>query len=108
MITVPARLIGRFRTAIQLDQRLGATSANVQRCSMHEAIFVQAYGSSSFSPLRRVSEVPPSVSNRLQSLSQWILPCADGGWFIGRFHPVLLLQETTRPQPMESERDEDL
>ncbi len=60
------------------------------------------------SPLRGMSEVPHSISNRRQSLSQRVLPRARFCGIVGRVHTVLLLRKATRFQPMEMERSEDL
>jgi hypothetical protein len=58
----------------------------------------------SYSPLRRVSEVFHSISDRFQSLSQPVLPDACCGRIFGGIHSVLFVRAAIRFQPVEVDR----
>jgi hypothetical protein len=60
------------------------------------------------SPLRGVSAVPYSISDRVQPLRQSLLPRIQCLWFIRRIHVVLFLRAAIRCQPIEMGRCEDL
>jgi len=52
--------------------------------------------------------MPYSISDRVQSLPERILPGAAGGGVLGRMDPVLFVRPTAQFQPMVLERVEDV
>jgi hypothetical protein len=66
------------------------------------------YHERSYSPLRRVSQVPHLVHRCLQSLLQWLAACAHGSRLDRGVHPVLRLREAIVCQPMAMVRAPDL
>jgi hypothetical protein len=83
-------------------------SVNVQCCSGGTSILMAVIYVRISSPLRGMSQVPHPIPNRLHSVSKWVLSRAYCFRIFGRIHTVLLLRATTRFQPMEVERGEEV
>lgn len=60
----------------------------------------------SYSPLRRVSEVPHSISARFQPVPEWIVSGADGAALLGCMDAVLCVREPADFKPVEWQRHE--
>jgi hypothetical protein len=60
----------------------------------------------SYPPLRRVSEVQDSISDRLQSIPKWIVFSADGTTLLGCMDAVLFLRKPADFEPVEWQRYE--
>jgi hypothetical protein len=116
---------GRFRTPIEESRFLqlekgpltsiarGSRSANVQLVGIDFAKVFSNIGSEplvhhgiSYPPLRGVSEVQDSISDRFQSLPEWIVPGADGPALLGGMDVVLFLRDPADFESMERQRHE--
>jgi hypothetical protein len=62
----------------------------------------------SYPPLRGVSEVQDPISDRFQSVPEWIVPGADGPALLGGMDVVLFLRDPADFESMERQRHEDV